>query len=86
MNRRESIKAALTGAIVAAMPDVASADEFVGDAKFLRLEQNDALVITCENFIRREDKAKIIEAARNVVGDRKVLVLDGGLGLEVLRQ
>ena len=86
MTRRESIKAAVVGAVAAQFPEGARADEFVEDVKWLRLEPNDILVVKTQMFLSKANADNIAVAISKAVPGHKVIVLEGGMSLEVVKQ
>lgn len=52
----------------------------------LHLDPGDVLVIRATQFLSQAQREWIAHRSREIFGDRKVLVLDGGLDLDVVRK
>lgn len=76
MNRRELLKAF---AGVSALP-------MVKNVEALRLSPQDVLVITCNRDLSEDEHDSLRATLRNLFPYQKVLVLDSGLDVKVVRQ
>jgi hypothetical protein len=52
----------------------------------LSIQPGDTLVLKSPSYLSREGKLKLAQNLKDVTGCEKVLVLDGGMTLEIVRE
>lgn len=65
---------------------MADTPELIQALGILSVEPGDVVVIKSPRMLSQEQSARIIGEAKRVITDNEVVILDGGLDIEILRK
>jgi len=66
--------------------DIEKMAEIFEAVKVISLRPNDVLVFRCEKFLNRQQTEDITQYLRHKLPDIRVLIVDGGTDLDVIRK